>query len=207
MMDEPSPPLPAPASPPLPPPASPLPSPSAPPPRKRHTARNWLLGCGTTAVVLLVALYALIAYGFTHGDDPHSHPPDIIAETYSQAPAIAETGTGSADPPHLVFRISEPHDSMLTIEFLSGHFLWVPTSATPPIESSQRAPTAWYRLGQAGEETVQWTLIAQAPAAIPGIGTHNEIPGGACPAQLPVPLTAAVQNCVIATATIYVGVT
>jgi hypothetical protein len=178
-----------------------------PPSRNRHTARTWLLGCGTTAVVILVALYALIAYGFTHGDNPTSHPPDVISETYSQAPDIAETGTGSADPPHLVFRISEPPNSMLMVDFRSGHFLWVPTGATPAIESSQRASTAWYRLGQSGGETLQWTLIAQAPAAIPGTGTHSEIPGGACPAQLPVPLTAAVQNCVIATATIYVGVT
>lgn len=188
-----------------------LPSPFSPPPKRGPwPVRNWLIGCGVLVVVCIVGFYALVAYAFTHADLMPVKQPATAGETFSRAPAIAETGTGSAVPPHLVYRVSEPRDSVLTVELSSAYFLWVPTGVNPSVRSSQRSSTSYFSIHLVGAETEQWTLIARSTASTastPGISTPKEIPGGNCPAQLPIPLTTAVQNCVIATATIYVGVT
>jgi hypothetical protein len=75
-------------------------------------------------------------------------------------------------------------------------------------------PTIWlarYQLGTAGPVTITWDLLAEpSPTAEIGIDTpvptRPPAPGPPCPAHLPVPLTRAVEGCVVATATIDVEV-
>ena len=162
--------------------------------------------------------------------------PGWSAQTFAETPAFPETGSGTEKPPDVAYRLAAPLHDYLTVELRSGWFTWIPVSDPgsgsegKPVVSlagysggcpgeaapGMVCPAQWqarYARGPAGVETVHWTLLA-LPPPMPGIeqtsGAQSPpplpVPGSACPATLPVPLTSTVEGCVVATATIVVDV-
>lgn len=198
-----------------------------------HSARRRrLIGCMAVVVVAVVAAVALIGYASSHGDQMPAQPTaSYTPRTYSLSPVVAQSGTGSATPPHLVYRTTEPLNTYLTVEMHSDYFMWVPGGEQPSVRSGDklvatpspcpssvpgtqtatadcrtRTLQGLYYLAAPGQVALQWTLIAQSPQADAFSAGGGFVPGPPCPARLSVPPTSAEANCVVATASVYVDV-
>lgn len=189
--------------------------------------KAWYAG----ALVLVLAVgVGVLGYADGHADQNMNS--GWSAQTFTQTPLLSVAGTGAAVPPNIVYSVDVPLLDHLTVDLRSDSFTWVPDpvpgraagSAKPAAVSLTRysggcpgaaapgmvCPAQWqarYDLSTPGVTTIHWTLLALAPpTAETGLDSQAPSPppvsGSACPAHLPVPLTPAVEGCVVATATI-----